>query len=169
MIKLCHQNFKCPLPLLKHIDSVFIYTATKGWTSKLNSCHHVHVHVPFPNVLLLFVIWYFLKCSCGKRALSVVLGKSPFGMIDVNNLPHDSQISRDDITLDQTVPQLTSPRGQVSPGSGSQASPNDRFSRKVFVGGLPPDIDEGNKFRHCLWRQFSVLYTCLSFRLALKL
>ena len=35
-----------------------------------------------------------------------------------------------------------------SPGSRSQGSHDgelvERFSRKVFVGGLPPDIDEGN-------------------------
>ena len=43
-------------------------------------------------------------------------------------------------SLDQTVPQLASP-SQVSPGS--QAGAFDRYSRKVFVGGLPPDIDEG--------------------------
>lgn len=27
---------------------------------------------------------------------------------------------------------------------GSQGERIERFSRKVFVGGLPPDIDEGN-------------------------
>lgn len=38
-------------------------------------------------------------------------------------------------------------------GSPSRSSPQsqgsdsgERFSRKVFVGGLPPDIDEGNYF-----------------------
>ena len=64
-------------------------------------------------------------------------------MIDVNNLQaHDGHVTLDDVSLDQTAPQLTSPGAQVSPG-GTQASLNDRFSRKVFVGGLPPDIDEG--------------------------
>lgn len=27
--------------------------------------------------------------------------------------------------------------------SGASGDPNERYSRKVFVGGLPPDIDEG--------------------------
>lgn len=46
-----------------------------------------------------------------------------------------------DGTLDQNVHSLT---------GSAQSSPNsqgidriERFSRKVFVGGLPPDIDEG--------------------------
>lgn len=44
------------------------------------------------------------------------------------------------IYLDQIVPSLTSslngsPRSDIDLG--------ERFSRKVFVGGLPPDIDEG--------------------------
>lgn len=39
--------------------------------------------------------------------------------------------------------------GSLGPGlGGNMASmlgeyPRDRYSRKVFVGGLPPDIDEG--------------------------
>jgi len=40
--------------------------------------------------------------------------------------------------LDQTVPSLGSP-ANTSPGADRM----ERFSRKVFVGGLPPDIDEG--------------------------
>ena len=42
-------------------------------------------------------------------------------------------------------PSRSSPRSQASSDTG------ERFSRKVFVGGLPPDIDEGKdqmlKFR----------------------
>lgn len=54
----------------------------------------------------------------------------------------------DDGSLDQTVPNLGSPVN-TSPGSERV----ERFSRKVFVGGLPPDIDEGgysykNKIYH---------------------
>ncbi|KAK7110940.1 cytoplasmic polyadenylation element-binding protein 2-like [Littorina saxatilis] len=45
----------------------------------------------------------------------------------------------DDGSLDQTVPNLSSPP-HSSPNSGQEK--NERFSRKVFVGGLPPDIDE---------------------------
>jgi hypothetical protein len=34
----------------------------------------------------------------------------------------------------------------------SQGSDNgERFSRKVFVGGLPPDIDEGEKNCKFIW------------------
>lgn len=36
--------------------------------------------------------------------------------------------------------------GSPARSSPSQGSDNgERFSRKVFVGGLPPDIDEGKK------------------------
>ena len=46
-------------------------------------------------------------------------------------------------SLDQTVPNLSSP-SQLSPTSHAlQAQLGEQFSRKVFVGGLPPDIDEG--------------------------
>ncbi|WAR22201.1 CPEB4-like protein, partial [Mya arenaria] len=43
----------------------------------------------------------------------------------------------EDGALDQTVPSLGSP-ANTSPGNERV----ERFSRKVFVGGLPPDIDE---------------------------
>lgn len=46
----------------------------------------------------------------------------------------------DDGSLDQTVPNLSSPP-HSSPNSGLERI--ERYSRKVFVGGLPPDIDEG--------------------------
>ena len=38
--------------------------------------------------------------------------------------------------LPLTSPSRSSPRSQASDNG-------ERFSRKVFVGGLPPDIDEG--------------------------
>ena len=41
-------------------------------------------------------------------------------------------------------PSRISPRSPVST-SGSESG--ERYSRKVFVGGLPPDIDEGTRFR----------------------
>jgi len=45
-------------------------------------------------------------------------------------------------SLDQTVPNMSP--SQLSPGShAAQAQLAEMFSRKVFVGGLPPDIDEG--------------------------
>jgi len=48
------------------------------------------------------------------------------------------------LTLDQIVPNLPSPTAaaQLSPGLLGQQR-MEHFSRKVFVGGLPPDIDEG--------------------------
>ncbi|KAK3610414.1 hypothetical protein CHS0354_016593 [Potamilus streckersoni] len=47
----------------------------------------------------------------------------------------------DDGGLDQTVPNLSTPtRG--SPSSQTGIERVERYSRKVFVGGLPPDIDE---------------------------
>ena len=42
----------------------------------------------------------------------------------------------------------SSPRSHSSQNYDMGPGPNERFSRKVFVGGLPPDIDEGN----VLWR-----------------
>ena len=63
------------------------------------------------------------------------VGKSPFGFSEENHL-------LDDGTLDQTVPNMNSPaRGSPNP----QTERMERFSRKVFVGGLPPDIDEGKR------------------------
>ena len=62
------------------------------------------------------------------------LGKVPQFMF--NDDPNGQL--QDEITLDQTVPNLGSPVN-TSPGSDRI----ERFSRKVFVGGLPPDIDEG--------------------------
>ena len=47
----------------------------------------------------------------------------------------------DDIFLDQLVSNLSSVQMQISPGQS--ALQMDHYSRKVFVGGLPPDIDEG--------------------------
>jgi cytoplasmic polyadenylation element-binding protein len=45
--------------------------------------------------------------------------------------------------LDQTVPNLPSSPSQLSPNSLlGQSRRVEHYSRKVFVGGLPPDIDE---------------------------
>jgi len=64
--------------------------------------------------------------------------KSPFGVFG-EMLSMSSSSS-----LDQTVPNLSSP-SQLSPSSHlAQVQFGEHFSRKVFVGGLPPDIDEGN-------------------------
>jgi len=65
-------------------------------------------------------------------------GKSPFGFADESHL-------LDDGSLDQTVPNMNSP-SRGSPSSQSGLERMEHYSRKVFVGGLPPDIDEGNLF-----------------------
>lgn len=44
--------------------------------------------------------------------------------------------------IDTSVQALASPSRSSPHSQGSESS--ERFSRKVFVGGLPPDIDEGN-------------------------
>ena len=54
---------------------------------------------------------------------------------------HDADGLLDDGRHDQIVPSLSSP-GHASPRSSSDYG-GERYSRKVFVGGLPPDIDEG--------------------------
>ncbi|XP_022094376.1 cytoplasmic polyadenylation element-binding protein 2-like [Acanthaster planci] len=53
--------------------------------------------------------------------------RNPYGLLD-------------DGRHDQIVPSLSSP-GHISPRSNPDYG-IERFSRKVFVGGLPPDIDE---------------------------
>ncbi|XP_046576897.1 cytoplasmic polyadenylation element-binding protein 2-like isoform X1 [Haliotis rubra] len=60
-------------------------------------------------------------------------GKSPFDL-------EENQLNSGN--LDQTVPNIGTPP-RVSPSSQSGVGDRvERFSRKVFVGGLPPDIDE---------------------------
>lgn len=68
----------------------------------------------------------------------LILEKSPFGVFGEMLSAVSSNSS-----LDQTVPNLSSP-SQLSPAPHlTQAQLGEHFSRKVFVGGLPPDIDEG--------------------------
>lgn len=53
----------------------------------------------------------------------------------------------DDGSLDHTVSSLA----VTSQSSNSQGIDRiERFSRKVFVGGLPPDIDEGKIVKYFL-------------------
>lgn len=68
--------------------------------------------------------------NSSKNLLSSSAGKLPFGFTD------DGQLL-DDASLDPSMPGLN------SPSRGSPNSHSERYSRKVFVGGLPPDIDEG--------------------------
>lgn len=67
-----------------------------------------------------------------------VAGKSPFGQEN-----GDDHLGLGSDSLDQTVPSLGSPGRAGSPTSQISGSHTERYSRKVFVGGLPPDIDEG--------------------------
>ncbi|XP_070539951.1 cytoplasmic polyadenylation element-binding protein 2-like isoform X1 [Ptychodera flava] len=60
-------------------------------------------------------------------------GRSPF-------FPGDDTFLDDGHGADQIVPSINSP-SRGSPKSNSDY-PGERYSRKVFVGGLPPDIDE---------------------------
>lgn len=76
----------------------------------------------------------YTNCNANTlQSLAQMHGKSPFftGLDDNHHL-------LDDGNLDQSVssPTRGSPRSQCS------SDPGERFSRKVFVGGLPPDIDE---------------------------
>ena len=70
---------------------------------------------------------------------SLFAGKGPFGIYDDDS----GTCLSEDGSLDQTVPSLGSP-SHSSPSSLPGVEHIERFSRKVFVGGLPPDIDEGN-------------------------
>ncbi|KAK7485875.1 hypothetical protein BaRGS_00022870 [Batillaria attramentaria] len=58
-----------------------------------------------------------------------------------NKIPYLIEESHliEDGPLDQTVPSMSTPP-HSSPNSGMERI--ERYSRKVFVGGLPPDIDE---------------------------
>ena len=47
----------------------------------------------------------------------------------------------DDVQLDQIVTSFNSLH--MSPNAPRTSETGERYSRKVFVGGLPPDIDEG--------------------------
>lgn len=76
----------------------------------------------------MFIILY-------KYIVRLFSGKSPFGYVEDSHL-------LDDGSLDQTVPNMNSP-SRGSPNSQTGVERIERFSRKVFVGGLPPDIDEG--------------------------
>jgi len=55
---------------------------------------------------------------------------------------------------------LGSPVARSSPHSSQASESNEPFSRKVFVGGLPPDIDEGlSNFFLNLFHKIGLYYT----------
>uniref|UniRef100_A0A2S2QV29 Cytoplasmic polyadenylation element-binding protein 2 n=1 Tax=Sipha flava TaxID=143950 RepID=A0A2S2QV29_9HEMI len=72
------------------------------------------------------------------HSLAHLHGKSPFfqSLEDQTGLLDDSSSN----LIDTSVQALTSPSRSSPHSQGSESS--ERFSRKVFVGGLPPDIDE---------------------------
>lgn len=65
-----------------------------------------------------------------------IAGKPYFSRIE-DHIAEESSGFADGLTLPMSSPARSSPQSQSS-------EVNERFSRKVFVGGLPPDIDEGN-------------------------
>ena len=52
-------------------------------------------------------------------------------------------ISSDESSSSQASSRTPSPFGFPSGASGSGGQSSETYSRKVFVGGLPPDIDQG--------------------------
>jgi hypothetical protein len=71
-------------------------------------------------------------------------GKSPFfpGLEEQAALLEDPASHLvDGQVLPQPAPPLSSPSRSSPHSQGSETG--ERYSRKVFVGGLPPDIDEG--------------------------
>ena len=82
-------------------------------------------------------------------------------LMDVYTSGGKNFISLEDsgVLLDEShlVDALGAPLPMPSPSRSSPRSQNsdngERFSRKVFVGGLPPDIDEGNfMLHHCIFQ-----------------
>ena len=109
--------------------------------SETQTCIHTRVSV---SSCVYSSLWSETTCTketCVLYQMFIVIiifyfvGKSPFGFADEANLLEDG-------SLDQTVPNMSSP-SRGSPNSQSGLERIERFSRKVFVGGLPPDIDEG--------------------------
>ena len=100
-------------------------------------------------------------------------GKSPFGLIDLSALQEGaSQMPIEDMSgIDQslTPQQLASgsaqqTQQQMSPGT--HLAGFERYSRKVFVGGLPPDIDEGAcacHRRHSFTKLTRIMQSCFCF------
>lgn len=85
------------------------------------------------------------KCWTSRNNISYVCaGKSPFfpGLEEQAALLEDPASHLvDGQVLPQPAPPLSSPSRSSPHSQGSETG--ERYSRKVFVGGLPPDIDEG--------------------------
>lgn len=84
------------------------------------------VPIPSQTLFRILLIIFFCHFDC-------VLGRPFHNRVDDHIAEESSGLS-----LAMNSPSRSSPHSQNSDTS-------ERFSRKVFVGGLPPDIDEGKK------------------------
>lgn len=86
----------------------------------------------------------FINCNTNAlQSLAQLHGKSPFfpGLEEQAALLEDPASHLvDGQVLPQPAPPLSSPSRSSPHSQGSETG--ERYSRKVFVGGLPPDIDE---------------------------
>lgn len=89
------------------------------------------------------------KFNCDFDSIS---GKPFFPRIE-DHITEESSGFVDGLALPLSSPARSSPHSQSS-------DVNERFSRKVFVGGLPPDIDEG---KLNLLRNISIEFNCFYF------
>lgn len=90
----------------------------------------------------MYIYKYYLFHWLFKLTLFIFLGKSPYfsGLDDqAGTVLLEEPGHLVDATLGGAQP-LSSPSRSSPHSQGSEGG--ERFSRKVFVGGLPPDIDE---------------------------
>lgn len=73
-----------------------------------------------------------------KNYFSIIISGKPFFQGLDEHISDEAGGYVESTTLPLGSPARSSPHSQGSEGG-------ERFSRKVFVGGLPPDIDEGIK------------------------
>jgi len=75
------------------------------------------------------------------------LGKLPFGFLDNGCSMGGTAAGTEALSLDKQLALSSCGLTNASLAAAVSAAGLDRieiYSRKVFVGGLPPDIDEGN-------------------------
>ena len=108
----------------------------------------------FLNIML---CWWIAIFICNHVSF-VNAGKSPFfpGLEEQAALLEDpSSHLVDGQVLPQPAPPLSSPSRSSPHSQGSETG--ERYSRKVFVGGLPPDIDEGMLVEEAVYGHFLYL------------
>lgn len=87
-------------------------------------------------ICVYFVYYYYLYvCVC------VLFAAKPYFSRIEDHISEETNTYVDGLAL----PSMGSPARSSPHSQGSEVT--ERFSRKVFVGGLPPDIDEGKVFR----------------------